>query len=225
MFCFIPICRHRIQFRRACWHGCCRCLATGALQFPLRASLICCRLARHPHDIVKFDMCRCRPDRFFPRETTQYRAGGVVTMCIKQPRPPRCWFNREIWCPTATFVLECLYRTPRISGCATPSLEESSQISIQKNSRNSGKPIPENPETGSCEEIGQVGSTELLRKSKMTVHCMCVTPPAPRVASIDRRQTLLRTVDVERLIDEDHSARCNLGTGRAAGPESVSRAD
>ena len=31
--------------------------------------------------------------------------------------------------------------------------------------------------------------------------------PAPRLASIDRRQLLLRTVDVERLIEEDHSAR------------------
>lgn len=34
-----------------------------------------------------------------------------------------------------------------------------------------------------------------------------MTPPTPRVVSIDRRQILLRTVDVERLIDEDHSAR------------------
>jgi hypothetical protein len=31
--------------------------------------------------------------------------------------------------------------------------------------------------------------------------------PSPRLASIDRRQLLLRTVDAERLIDEDHSAR------------------
>lgn len=31
--------------------------------------------------------------------------------------------------------------------------------------------------------------------------------PAPRLASIDRRQLLLRTVDVERLIEEDHGAR------------------
>jgi hypothetical protein len=29
----------------------------------------------------------------------------------------------------------------------------------------------------------------------------------PRLVSIDRRQLVLRTVDVERLIDEDHSAR------------------
>jgi transposase len=34
-----------------------------------------------------------------------------------------------------------------------------------------------------------------------------VTPAPPRVVSIDRRQILLRTVDVERLIDEGHSAR------------------
>lgn len=33
------------------------------------------------------------------------------------------------------------------------------------------------------------------------------TPPSPRLASIDRRQILLRTVDVEKVIDEDHSAR------------------
>jgi transposase len=31
--------------------------------------------------------------------------------------------------------------------------------------------------------------------------------PTPRLVSIDRRQILLRTVDVEKLIDEDHSAR------------------
>ena len=32
-------------------------------------------------------------------------------------------------------------------------------------------------------------------------------PPLPRLASIDRSQLLLHTLDVERLIDEDHSAR------------------
>jgi hypothetical protein len=31
--------------------------------------------------------------------------------------------------------------------------------------------------------------------------------PLPRLAAIDRSQILLRTVDVERLLDEDHSAR------------------
>lgn len=31
--------------------------------------------------------------------------------------------------------------------------------------------------------------------------------PSPRLTSIDRRQLVLRTVDVEKLIDEDHSAR------------------
>jgi hypothetical protein len=32
-------------------------------------------------------------------------------------------------------------------------------------------------------------------------------PPLPGLASVDRSQLLLHTVDVERLIDEDHSAR------------------
>jgi hypothetical protein len=32
-------------------------------------------------------------------------------------------------------------------------------------------------------------------------------PPLPRLASIDRSQFLLHTVDVETLIEEDHSAR------------------
>src|SRR5579872_7267642 len=31
--------------------------------------------------------------------------------------------------------------------------------------------------------------------------------PLPRLASVDRRQMVLRTVDVESLIEEDHSAR------------------
>jgi hypothetical protein len=34
-------------------------------------------------------------------------------------------------------------------------------------------PRQENVPSGSCEEIGQESSTELLRKSKMTVHCRC----------------------------------------------------
>ncbi len=36
---------------------------------------------------------------------------------------------------------------------------------------------------------------------------MSTFPPLPRLASIDRSQLLLHTVDVERLIEEDHSAR------------------
>jgi hypothetical protein len=32
-------------------------------------------------------------------------------------------------------------------------------------------------------------------------------PPSPRVVPIDRRQLVLRSVDVDRLIDEDHSGR------------------
>jgi transposase len=31
--------------------------------------------------------------------------------------------------------------------------------------------------------------------------------PAPRLVCIDRRQLVLRTVDVEKLIDDDHSVR------------------
>jgi transposase len=34
-----------------------------------------------------------------------------------------------------------------------------------------------------------------------------IPPPVPRLASIDRSQLVFRTVDVERLIDDDHSAR------------------
>ena len=33
------------------------------------------------------------------------------------------------------------------------------------------------------------------------------SPGLPRLASIDRSQLILRTVDVEKLIDDDHSAR------------------
>jgi hypothetical protein len=33
------------------------------------------------------------------------------------------------------------------------------------------------------------------------------SPALPRLALIDRSQLILRTVDVEKLIDEDHSAR------------------
>src|SRR6266700_598503 len=33
------------------------------------------------------------------------------------------------------------------------------------------------------------------------------TLPSPRLVSIDRRQMLLRTIDVEKLIDDDHRAR------------------
>jgi hypothetical protein len=31
--------------------------------------------------------------------------------------------------------------------------------------------------------------------------------PVPRLVSIDRRQMLLRTVDVEKLVDDQHSVR------------------
>jgi hypothetical protein len=35
------------------------------------------------------------------------------------------------------------------------------------------------------------------------------SPALPRLASIDRSQLILRTVDVEKLIDEDHST-CSI---------------
>src|SRR5258706_975295 len=65
-------------------------------------------------------------------------------------------------------------------------------------------------ETRSCEEIAggtpedYCGIDEGPYTASVTNH---PTPPIPRLVSIDRRQILLRTVDVEKLIDEDHSAR------------------
>lgn len=47
----------------------------------------------------------------------------------------------------------------------------------------------------------------LFAEWRRVVHCTCDAPPGSRVVSIDRRQILLRTVDVERLIDDDHSPR------------------
>jgi hypothetical protein len=42
----------------------------------------------------------------------------------------------------------------------------------------------------------------------MAIHCKREhPPPVPRLASIDRSQLVFLTVDVERLIDDDHSAR------------------
>ena len=36
-------------------------------------------------------------------------------------------------------------------------------------------------------------------------------PAVPRLVAIDRRQLLLRTVDVEKLVDDEHSARAIWG--------------
>jgi len=36
--------------------------------------------------------------------------------------------------------------------------------------------------------------------------------PAPRLVAIDRRQLLLRTVDVEKLVDDGHCGAFDLGT-------------
>jgi hypothetical protein len=47
-------------------------------------------------------------------------------------------------------------------------------------------------------------STNVGTLASVTNHPMS---PVPRLVAIDRRQILLRSVDVEKLIDEDHSAR------------------
>jgi hypothetical protein len=62
--------------------------------------------------------------------------------------------------------------------------------------------------TGSCEEIDVCISTITVTNKLIAMQCKLGhpttrTPPA----SIDRSQLVLRTVDVERLIDDDHSAR------------------
>src|SRR6202162_3516047 len=71
-------------------------------------------------------------------------------------------------------------------------------------------PSKTNLGTGRCEEIDRgtpklyCGIDERSYTARVTNH-----PPStvPRLVSIDRRQILLRTVDVENLIDENHSAR------------------
>src|ERR1700685_1668866 len=64
--------------------------------------------------------------------------------------------------------------------------------------------------SGSCEEIGKCSHTVIVTYIFAWYSVGMSTLPAspvPRLASIDRSQLLLHTVDVERLIDEDHSAR------------------
>jgi hypothetical protein len=64
--------------------------------------------------------------------------------------------------------------------------------------------------SGRCEEIGKCTHTVLVTYAVDLYTGMVSTlpdPPLPRLASIDRSQLLLHTVDVERLIGEDHSAR------------------
>ena len=57
--------------------------------------------------------------------------------------------------------------------------------------------------TGTCEEIGN----KELRQSVQTARMISHESPVPRLVSIDRRQMLLRTVDVEKLVDDQHSVR------------------
>ena len=64
--------------------------------------------------------------------------------------------------------------------------------------------------TGSCEEIDGCIHTVIVTYALILYSANMSTvpdPPLPRLASIDRSQLLLHSVDVERLIDEDHSAR------------------
>jgi len=64
--------------------------------------------------------------------------------------------------------------------------------------------------SGSCEEISKCSHTDIVTYIFTLYGIGMSTLPAspvPRLASIDRSQLLLHTVDVERLIDEDHSAR------------------
>jgi hypothetical protein len=63
---------------------------------------------------------------------------------------------------------------------------------------------------GRCEEIDRCAHPVIVTYS-LTLYSAGMSnmpaPPLPRLASIDRSQLLLHTLDVERLIDEDHSAR------------------
>ena len=61
--------------------------------------------------------------------------------------------------------------------------------------------------TGRCEEIDRCIHTVIVTYVMILYSATMSTlpdPPLPRLASIDRSQLLLHTVDVERLIDEDH---------------------
>jgi len=49
--------------------------------------------------------------------------------------------------------------------------------------------------------------------------------PVPRLVAIDRRQLLLRTVDVEKLVEDGHAVRSIWELVGAAGFALVSRAD
>ena len=71
-------------------------------------------------------------------------------------------------------------------------------------------PQPRDTPTGTCEESDECIHTGIVTYVLILYSAnMSTLPdsPLPRLASIDRSQLLLHTVDVERLIDEDHSAR------------------
>ena len=66
--------------------------------------------------------------------------------------------------------------------------------------------------TGGCEEIDECTHTVIVTYM-LTLYSanMSTLPdpsrPRPRLSSIDRSQLVFRSVDVERMIDDDHSAR------------------
>jgi hypothetical protein len=67
-------------------------------------------------------------------------------------------------------------------------------------------PLP----SGRCEEIDRCTHIVIVTYSSSLYSAgmsNMPAPPLPRLTSIDRSQLLLHTLDVERLIDEDHSAR------------------
>jgi hypothetical protein len=71
--------------------------------------------------------------------------------------------------------------------------------------------VDKNSLTGTCEEIDECTHTVIVTYALILYSAGMSTlpapPPLPRLASIDRSQLLLHTLDVERLIDDDHSAR------------------
>ncbi len=74
----------------------------------------------------------------------------------------------------------------------------------------SGERSSVNVPSGSCEEIDERTPQDYCGKDEGPYPARVTNPPTsptPRLISIDRQQILLRTVDVEKLIDEDHSAR------------------
>ena len=95
--------------------------------------------------------------------------------------------------------VEAIQGNSRIRSCSKPDFSWHNGIA---SGRVSG--------TGSCEESYGCTNTVIVTYVLVLYSAnMSTSPdrPLPRLASIDRSQLLLHTIDVERLIDEDHSAR------------------